>query len=136
MKIVGVSHPVPKNYAERIYNNNKSVFVGKKFLKKVSKGDKFVIYESHGVGAYTGMGTIINRCDMTPSEILIKYKNKLIVTTKEFKEYAKNMKKMNVIEFEDFEKFSNPIVPKKFVTMGGKYIYEDEYKLIVRKKDV
>ncbi|MFA0834138.1 MAG: DUF365 domain-containing protein [Methanobacterium formicicum] len=135
MKIVGVSHPVPKKYADRIYNHNKTVFVGKKCLKKVSKGDKFVIYESHGAGAYTGMATIVKRSTMIPSEILKKYINKLFVTENEFKEYAQKTKKLNVIEFENFERFINPVVPKKFVTMGGKYIYKDEYELIVQKKD-
>ena len=30
------------------------------------------------------------------------------------------------IEFENFEKFTKPVKPKRFVTVAGKYIYEDE----------
>lgn len=35
---------------------------------------------------------------------------------------------MNVIEFENFDKFKKPVKPSRFVTVGDKYIYEDEYK--------
>lgn len=38
MEIKGVSHPIPTEYAERIYNNGKTVFVGKSHLGKVEKG--------------------------------------------------------------------------------------------------
>jgi hypothetical protein len=59
MKIVGVSHPIPTEYAKRIYNENKTVYVGKSYRGKVSKGDKFVIYESYGAKAYTGWANIV-----------------------------------------------------------------------------
>ena len=57
-KIMAVSHPIPTEYAERIYQDGKKVFVGKSYLGKVSKGDKFIIYESHGAKAYTGWANI------------------------------------------------------------------------------
>ena len=47
-----------QNMLERIYKNGKTVFVGKSHLGKVSKGDKFIIYESHGAKAYTGWADI------------------------------------------------------------------------------
>ena len=36
--IKGVSHPIPTEFAERIYNEGKTVFVGKSYLGKVIKG--------------------------------------------------------------------------------------------------
>ena len=42
---------------------------------------------------------------------------------------------MNVIEFENFEKFTNPVKSNKFVSVAGKYIYEKEYEFIKRNKD-
>ena len=60
MEIKGVSHPIPTEYAERIYKNGKTVFVGKSHLGKVEKGDKFIIYESHGAKAYTGWADIVS----------------------------------------------------------------------------
>lgn len=134
MNIVGVSHPIPTEYAERIYNNEKTVFVGKSHLGKVEKGDKFIIYESHGARAYTGWADIISIQKMKPGTITRKYKNQLMITAEELQEYAKNRTEMNVIEFENFQKFKKPVVPKRFVTVAGKYIYEDEFKMIEKNK--
>jgi hypothetical protein len=132
MKIVGVTHPIPTEYAEKIYNDGKNVFIGKSYLGKVSEGDKFIIYESHGAKAYTGSAEIKFIDKMKPELILKKYKNKLIVTETEFKEYSKNRKEMTIIEFENFKKFKNPVKPKRFITVAGKYIYEDEFDMITK----
>ncbi len=58
-----------------------------------------------------------------------------MVTKDEFQIYAKGRSEMNVIEFKNFEKFNKPVKPDKFVTVRGKYIYEDEYKMIEKNKD-
>lgn len=134
MGIVGVSHPIPPEYAERIYNGSKTVFVGKRCLCKVSKGDKFIIYESHRAQAYTGWGDIKFIGKITTNSIYRKYGQKLMITKDELKEYAKSRKEMFVIEFENFEKFSKVVKPKNFVTVAGKYIYEDEFKMIYDNK--
>ena len=134
MEIKGVSHPIPTEYAERIYNNGKTVFVSKSHLGKVEKGDKFIIYESHGAKAYTGWADIVSIQKMKPTNIAQKYKKQLMITAEELKEYTKNRTEMNVIEFENFQKFKKPVVPKRFVTVAGKYIYEDEFKMIEKNK--
>ena len=64
------------------------------------------------------------------SQILRKYGNKLFITKEEFNEYSKNKDQMNVIVFENFEKFNSPIKPKRFVTVAGKYIDENEFEMI------
>lgn len=134
MKLVGVSHPIPTKYAERIYKEGKTVFVGKSYLGKVSPGDKFIIYESWGEKAYTGMGDIKFIGKMKKNEIIMKYKNNLMITSDELKEYVQGKQLVNVIEFENFKKFINPVKPKRFVTVAGKYVYQDEYKHIMEKQ--
>jgi len=133
-KIKGVSHPIPTEYAERIYDEKKTVFVGKSHLGKVSKGDKFIIYESHGARAYTGWADIVKVVKMKPADIIKKYKEQLMITPEELKEYAKGRSEMNIIEFENFEKFNKKVVPKRFVAVSGKYIYEDEFKTINKNR--
>ncbi len=135
MKIVGVSHPIPSEYAERIYNQGKTVFVGKRCLCKVSKGDKFIIYESQGAKAYTGWANIKSIGKQKTSSIARKYGKKLMISENELVDYAKGTLEMNIIEFENFEKFKNPVKPKRFITVSGKYIHEDEYEVIKRNKD-
>ncbi len=133
-EIKGVSHPIPTEYAERIYNDGKTVFVGKSYLGKVSPGDKFIIYESHGARAYTGWADIKSIGKQKIGAISLKYGDQLIITKEELQEYAKGKSEMNVIEFENFEKFKNPIKPSRFVTVAGKYIYKDEFKTIEKNK--
>lgn len=133
-EIKGVSHPIPTEYAERIYNEGKTVFVGKSYLGKVSPGDKFIIYESHGAKAYTGWADIKSISKQKTNSISSKYGNKLIISKEELQEYAKGKSEMNVIEFENFQKFKNPVVPKRFVAVSGKYIYEDEFKTIEKNR--
>ncbi len=130
MKIRGVTHPIPKKFAERIYNDGKTVFVAKSYLGKVSKGDKFVIYESRGAKAYTGWAEINFIAKLSPSKILNKFKDKLIVNEDEFKEYSKGRQELTVIEFVNFQKFKQPVKPKRFVSISGKYIYSEEFKMI------
>lgn len=133
-KIRGVSHPIPTEYAERIYNDKKTVFVGKSYLGKVSPGDKFIIYESHGAKAYTGWADIKSIGKQKTSAISRNYGNKLIISKEELYEYAKGKSEMNVIELENFQKFKNPVKPSRFVTVAGRYIYEDEFKTIEKNK--
>jgi len=135
MKIVGVSHPIPTEIADRIYKRKKNVFVGKRCLCKVSRGDKFVIYESQGARAYTGWADIKYIGKIKTNSVTRQYGKKLMITADEFKEYSKGRKEMFVIEFENFEKFKKPVKPSGYyVTVAGKYIYEDEYEMIKSRK--
>jgi len=135
MKVIGISHPIPTEYAERIYNEGKTVFVSKSYLGKVTQGDKFIIYESQGAKAYTGWADIVSLGKMKTSQILRKYGSKMFITREEFKQYAGKKDQMNVIVFENFEKFSKPVKPERFVTVAGKYIREKEFKMINSNRD-
>lgn len=133
--IVGVTHPLPTEYAQRIYDGEKDVFVGKRCLCKVSKGNKFILYESHGTKAYTGWADIKYIGKIKTSSVTKKYGKRLLLSAEEFTEYSKGRKEMFVIEFNNFERFKNPVVPERFVSISGKYIDGDEYKIIESQKD-
>lgn len=133
-EIFGVSHPIPTEFAKRIYKDNKTVFIGKRALNKVSKGDKFIIYESQGAQAYTGWADIVEIGKQKTDSIIRNYGKSLMLNPSEFKKYAKSRPIMNVIEFENFVKFKNPVKPRRFVGIGGKYIYKDEFEMIDMKR--
>lgn len=135
MKFLAITRPIPTEYATRIYNKNKTVFVGKTYPRQAVAGDKFVLYESHGARAYTGWADIKNIEELKPSDITRKYGEKLIISPEELKKYAKGRNLMTVIELENFKKFKNPVKPKRFVSISGKYIYEDEYDMIIKNKE-
>lgn len=134
-KIRGITYPIPTEYAERIYNEGKTVFVAKRCLCKASNGDKFIIYESWGAKAYTGWAEIKTIGKQKTDTIFRKYGKKLMITKKELYEYAKGNPEMAVIEFKTFEKFKKPVKPLRFVTVAGKYIDENEYNMIIKDKD-
>lgn len=133
MDIIGIAHPLPTKYAERIYEDGKNVFISKSYLGKASKGDKFILYESHGAKMYTGEAIIKSISEMKSKDILKLYKDNLIISEEEFKEYVGNRKKMAVIELKNFKKFNTPVKPLKFVTISGKYITDKEYQSIIKK---
>lgn len=134
MEIVALSHPIPTQYAKRIYEG-KTVYINKRHLGKVSPGDKFIIYESHGAKAYTGWADIKSIGKVKTGTIWRKYGNKLMLTKEEFQEYAKGTTEMNVIELSNFKKFNKPVKPKRFISKGGKYINREEFKTIDKNKD-
>lgn len=131
MGIKAVTHPVPEKYAKRIYDKNKTVYVGKSYRGKVSKGDKFVLYESYGAKAYTGWADIEFIGKMRPIDALKKYKDQLMITEKEFKEYTAGSDSINVIEFDNFRKFKKTVKPPRYVSKGGKYLTKQELALIL-----
>lgn len=132
--IIGVTHPIPTKYAERIYAEGKTVFIGKSYLNKVSKGDKFIIYESQGAKKYTGWADIKSIGKEKTSNIMRKFGNNLMITKEELQVYAKGRLEMNYCEFENFEKFENPVKPSRFIPIRGKYIYKDEFRTIEMKR--
>lgn len=134
MKIVALSHPIPTKYAQRIYNDGKTVYINKRHLGKVSPGDKFIIYESHGARAYTGWADIKSIGKVKTGIIWDKYSKNLMLTKQEFQEYSKGTHEMNIIELDNFQKFKKPVIPKRFISKGGKYIYEEEFNTINEKK--
>ena len=71
---------------------------------------------------------------MEKEEILKKYEDLLFISKDEFKKYATKRREMNVIEFENFEKFVKPVIPKRYVSPSGKYIYKEEYEEIIKNK--
>ncbi len=130
MMICGLTHPIPTEFAERIYNDGKNVFIGKRCLCKAKNGNKFIIYESQGARAYTGWGDIEFIGKVKTRSITKLYGNNLMINKKELQEYVQNRSEMAVIKFSNFERFKTPIKPKRFITVAGKYIYEDEFKRI------
>ena len=132
MRMRGLTHPIPTKFAERIYNNDKNVFIGKKCLCKAKKGCKFIIYESQGSKAYTGWGDIKFIGKVKTNLISKIYGHNLMINEEELYEYAKNRSEMAVIEFVNFERFKTPVKPKRFITVAGKYVYEDEFRIIAQ----
>lgn len=135
MRIVGVCHPIPKDIAEEIYSGKRSL-VFNSFMKKIKKGQKFLLYESQGAKAYTGWGNIELVENNYPSQIWSKYKDELVLDNKNFFNYVSKKSTVTFIRLKDFQLFNKIIIPKNFVSMRGKYLYEDEYDWIIDELNI
>ena len=135
MRIVGVCHPIPKDISEEIYSGKRSL-VFNSFMKKIKKGQKFLLYESQGAKAYTGWGNIELVENNYPSQIWSKYKDELVLDNKNFFNYVSKKSTVTFIRLKDFQLFNKIIIPKNFVSMRGKYLYEDEYDWIIDELNI
>lgn len=140
-KIVGAIFPVPFQFLDRFFEEGKDVFVKYPTLfKQFKRGMKLLFYSSRKINAIVGEGTIDNFLILSPSEILKRYKNRLFLTEKEFKEYSKEggflrrkSKKFLVVELKAIKQFNTPVKPKKFVTVAGEYLTDERYRSILSR---
>lgn len=134
-EVVGAIFPVPYLLMKQFFEEGKKVFVKNSKFKRLKPGSKILFYASRGVHALVGEGTIEIVEFLTPNETIRKYKNELFLTEDECKTYAreKNVFKFLVIRFSEIRKYENPVKPKRFISMGGKYISKSEYEQILSK---
>lgn len=140
-KIFGAIFPVPYRFLDRFFKEGKDVFVKYPTLyKQLERGMKILFYSSHEVKAIVGEGTIDNFLTLSPKDILTRYKDRLFLSEKEFKEYAKeggslrrSSKKFLVCELIAIKQYSTPVKPKRFVTVAGEYLTEERYESILSR---
>ncbi|RLI85878.1 MAG: hypothetical protein DRP01_05290 [Archaeoglobales archaeon] len=135
MKIVGVTFPIPKQFMDRFFKEDKNVFVKPATVwKELKPRMKFVFYQSREDQGFVGEAKIkeIKLID-DPMKVFEIYGNRVFLTKEELKDYVKSQerwgrktekkkKKWLVIELEDIRKYDKPIKPKRFVPVGGQYI--------------
>ena len=143
-EIAGVVYPVPSDLLERIFEG-KDVFIKHPTcFKELSKGKKVLFYSSHDVRAIVGEATIKNMEMMKIDEIYKKYGNRVFITREEARNYSRPLKDRRkgdsqrditflVLELSDIKRYKNPVKPKRFVTVGGKYITKQEYESILKE---
>mgnify|MGYP000088288305 CR=1 FL=1 len=148
-EIVGVAYPVPSNLLDRIFKEGKNVFIKHPTCyKQLKPGRKVLFYASHEIRGIVGEAAIKNIELMKINQIYEKYGNKVFITKEEAKEYSKPFKtrrqagagkarevKFLVLELQNVKKYDKPVKPKRFITVGGKYITKREYEEIKEKQN-
>jgi len=139
-KIVGVTFPIPKQYMDRFFKEGKDVFVKPATVwKQLQPGMKFVFYQSHEDTGFVGEAKIV-RVILTenPMQFYETYGDRVFLTKEELKEYIRSQEKWKynrvrgqrkkklwmAIELEDIKKYDKPVMPKRFVPVGGQYLKE------------
>ena len=139
--IVGAIFPVPYRFLDRFFKKGKDVFVKYPTLyKQLERGMKILFYSSQEVKAIVGECTIDNFLILSPNEILSRYKDRLFLSEKEFKEYTKEggslrriSKKLLVFELKAIKQYNTPVKSQRFVTVAGEYLVEEHYRSILSK---
>ena len=144
-RIVGATFPIPKSLIGRILDEHKNVFVKPATLTKLEKGMKIVFYASREEQGFYGEAEIEDiEFFENPMKILEKHKDGLFLTEEEFKEYVKisnekwgygrkKKKPWMVIVLKNIRRYSKVVKPKRFISVGGRYVKEKEYEEILKK---
>lgn len=129
-QIIGVVYPIPLQYINRIFLQNRNVFV--KYLPrsntKIQTGHKTIFYASSGSKEIMGEGTIENMEFMTPDEAWQKYSDKIFLNQKELHQYTISQpkrtptKKMLVLTLGQLKRYEKAIKYPRPITMAGEYL--------------
>jgi len=139
--VVGATFPVPRQLLRRILEEGKNVFVKPATLTKLKPGMKIVFYASHEDQGFHGEAEVESvEIFENPTKILEKYRGRLFLTEKEFKEYVASQKRWGrerhkpwmVIVLKNIKKYPKVVKPKRFIAVSGRYVKDKEYREILR----
>ena len=140
-EIIGATFPVPNELLDRIFKEKKNVFVKPATLTRLKPGMKIIFYASHKNQGYAGEAEIEHvEIVKNPMEILKKYKDKVFLTEMEFKEYVASQKRWGkvrhkpwmAIVLRNIKEYPKRIMPKRFVSVAGRYVKKEEYERILK----
>lgn len=138
-EIIGVIYPVPSNLLQRIFSG-KDVFIKHPTcFKQLKPGHKVLFYASHEIRGIVGEATIKSVGMMKLDEIYSKYGERVFITKEEARSYSRPLKDRRgggpyrdvtflVLELEDVKKYDRVVKPRRFITVGGKYLTKQEYE--------
>ena len=137
-KIIGVAHPIEKRFMNRFLLDKKDVFIKPaKCFQFLEPGMLFFFYQSREDTGYVGEAIIVKiNISQDIRRLLSTYKNRNFLSDDEMEEYISNIerrkthrrrytkvepRKWMAIELKEIRKYDNPIKPKHFVPIGGRY---------------
>jgi len=139
--IIGATFPVPNELLGRILKEKKNVFVKPATLTRLKPGMKIIFYASHENQGYAGEAEIESvEIVKNPMEILEKYKDRMFLTEKEFKDYVASQKRWGnvrhkpwmAIVLKNIKEYPKRVMPKRFISVAGRYVKRDEYERILK----
>ncbi|MGC8933501.1 MAG: DUF365 domain-containing protein, partial [Candidatus Methanodesulfokora sp.] len=82
---------------------------------------------------------------MKLDEIYKKYGDRVFITREEARSYSRPLKDRKrggaqrdvtflVLELEDIRKYEKPVKPRRFITVGGKYLTKQEYEQMLKSR--
>ena len=127
----GYLFPIPHRFVERIFSDNKDVFVKLSMYRLLTKGKTLVFYDSGGeIHAVVGQAKIKQTIYADPDVIWKELGPRIFLNKDEFDQYVEKSplgprlkkKKMTAFILEQTKKYSEPRKPDKRVTPAGYYL--------------
>jgi hypothetical protein len=123
--------PVSWEHAERIFSG-KDIFCKYTGRTGYLGADTIVLfYASKSGRKLLGEGVVKSVEFLTLKEMVRKYKDRLFATEKELEKYrgARSLEtRLLVVQLKQVEKYKEPIVTPKIVTMAGQTLTENQYR--------
>lgn len=136
MKVIGAIFPLPSHLVDRIFKEERNVFLKPPTVyKDLRKGSKILFYASGEIREIIGEGTTEKVELLKPEEAVKKYGKKLFLDPDEVSEYLRGKKrasKVLVIVLRGLRRYRKGYKPRRFITVTGKRLMESEYKEILR----
>ena len=134
--MIGAIYAVPTNLMEGLFNAKSRVFVKVTghASSKIAPKHKIVFYESHNEKKLVGEGIVENVEFLNPAEVLSKYGKELFINKDEFIKYVGKRQRILVIQLKGLRKYQEPVQCKEVITMGGKYLTEEEYASLIHSQ--
>ena len=130
-KVRGAVFPVPHQFMERLFSNEKDVFVKLMRLRFLKAGQRIVFYDS-GVHRLVGEAKIQNVVYDDPKPIWEDYGNRIFLDKKEFDEYINisplgyprryGRVKLTAIIFKNAHRYRTPMPSSRRMTIAGHYL--------------
>jgi hypothetical protein len=141
-EVGGIIYPLKKHNFFRLKNSQKPVYVKyvgrseKYHYTKLQSGNKLLFYQSSISKSIVGYGTIISIAFLLPKDIQLNYIDRIQMDMSEFESYCASRLNTQLIfiELDQVTELTKPIKLDYHVTMGGKYLSEEEINIILNSK--
>jgi hypothetical protein len=145
IKIAGAIYPIPLKFVNRIFAEQRNVFV--KYVVhesgvKLVPNNKVLFYASRGQKEIVGEATIKAVEFLTPVKAFEKYGDKLFLNKDELMKYASQpssrtaSKKMLVLVLFKPRKYLMGIKYARHITKAGEYFTDERYNALVQQAGV
>lgn len=141
-KIVGAIYPIPLEFVDRIFAEQRNVFVkylGNSTSTRLSTGSKILFYASRGQKEIVGEATIKAIEFVSPEAVLERHGDKLFLNRDELMNYVTHRssrrpsKPMMALVLSKPRRYSRGVKYNKPISMVGEYLTEENYKTVIQR---
>jgi len=139
-KRIGVVYPILPQHVDRMFDEEKDVFVKFSRFKNLTEGSIIVFHVSKKK-MFAGEGVIKKIEQLQPNEAWTRYGNRIFLTNKEYDDYVsrsplakRKPRAIMVYVLYQLRRYEKPVPSSRRMTVAGYYITQKDYEDIVRQQ--